>query len=123
MSMETSWRGGGRNVQDYISLICAVVLFFSPWLFGFSSDDTASRTAWISAIVIGVITIAAIVQFAEWEEWVAMILGLWLIVAPWICGFSGLSHAVTTFVVLGLIIAVASISELWQVHHPTATVR
>ncbi len=99
------------------------MLFFSPWLFGFASDDVASRTAWISAIVIGVITIAAIVQFAEWEEWVAMVLGLWLIVAPWIVGFSALSHAAATFVVLGVVIAVASISELWQVYHPTATVR
>ncbi|HEY1943248.1 MAG TPA: SPW repeat protein [Roseiarcus sp.] len=123
MSMQTSWRGGGRNVQDWISLLCAVVLFFSPWLFGFVSDQTASRTAWISAIVIGIISIAAIVQFAEWEEWGAMILGLWLIVAPWIVGFSAVSHAVASFVVLGIIVAVASISELWQVHHPTATVR
>ncbi|MBV8474933.1 MAG: SPW repeat protein [Hyphomicrobiales bacterium] len=121
--METSWRRGGRNVQDWISLICAVVLFFSPWLFGFSSDEMASRTAWISAIVIAVITIAAIVQFAEWEERVAMVLGLWLIVAPWIVGFAALTHAAATFVVLGVIVALASVSELWQVYHPTATVR
>lgn len=120
MAMETSGRGGGRKVQDWIGLACAVVLFVSPWIFGFSAEMMAARTAWISAIVIGVLTIAALVQFAEWEEWVTMILGLWLIVAPWIVGFASVGHALAAFVVLGVIVALASLSELWQVHHPTA---
>jgi hypothetical protein len=123
MTMETSWRGGTRNIADWINLLCAVVLFFSPWLFGFVNDDTAARTAWVSAIVIAALAIAALVQFAEWEEWVEMFLGLWLIVAPWVVGFAGITAAVATFVVLGVIVALASISELWQVYHPTATVR
>jgi hypothetical protein len=123
MAMETSWRGGGRSVQDWISLVCAAVLFLSPWLFSYSADAVAARTAWISAIVIGILTIAALVQFAEWEEWVTMLLGLWLIVAPWIVGFSMIGHAVASFVILGVIVALASISELWQVHHPTAAAR
>ncbi len=119
MAMETSWRGG-KAYQNWISLICAVVLFVSPWAFGFAADAMAARTAWISAIVIGVLSIAALVQFAEWEEWVTFVVGLWLIASPWIVGFAAVSHALATFVVLGIIVALASLSELWQVHHPAA---
>jgi hypothetical protein len=117
--METSWRGG-KAYQGWISLICAILLFVSPWALGYSADEMAARTAWISAIVIGILSIAALVQFAEWEEWVTFVVGLWLIAAPWIVKFAAVSHALATFVVLGIVVALASLSELWQVHHPTA---
>jgi len=118
MSMQTSWRSEQNHVQDWINLICAVLLFISPWALGFSGEALAARTAWISAVVIGIFSIAALVQFAEWEEWLTLLLGLWLIVAPWVVGFSTVAYAFPVFVALGVIIALASISELWVVHHP-----
>jgi quinol-cytochrome oxidoreductase complex cytochrome b subunit len=118
--MQTSQRTSGWNVQDVLNLIAAVLLFISPWALRYSGDVMAARTAWISAIVIGVFSIAALSQFAEWEEWVTLVLGVWLIVAPWILGFAAISHAVAAFVILGVIVAVLSASELWMVHHPTA---
>lgn len=120
MAMQTSQRTSGWNVQDVLNLIAAVLLFISPWALRYSGDVMAARTAWISAIVIGVFSIAALSQFAEWEEWVTLVLGVWLIVAPWILGFAAISHAVAAFVILGVIVAVLSASELWMVHHPTA---
>jgi hypothetical protein len=32
-------------------------------------------TAWISAIVIAIFSLAATIHFAEWEEWVALVGG------------------------------------------------
>ena len=61
---------GKKNVQDWINLVCGVLLFISPWALRFSGDPVAARTAWVGGIVIGVMAIAALVQFAEWEEWV-----------------------------------------------------
>ena len=34
MAMETSARSGEKNVQDWINLVCAVLLFISPWILG-----------------------------------------------------------------------------------------
>ena len=82
MAMQTSQRASGWNVQDVLNLIAAVLLFISPWALRYSGDMMAARTAWISAIVIGVFSIAALSQFAEWEEWVTLVLGVWLIAAP-----------------------------------------
>ena len=119
MTMRTLWRSNDNHAQDWVSLVCAVLLFISPWAIGFSGDTTAAWTAWASAVVIGVLTVAALVQFAEWEEWVTLLVGLWLIAAPWVIGFTGLTYALATFVALGVIVALASISEIWVIRHPT----
>jgi uncharacterized membrane protein HdeD (DUF308 family) len=120
MPSQTSWRGGEKNVQDWISLICGVLLFISPWALGFAGELTAARTAWVGGIVIAVMAVAALVQFAEWEEWVTLVVGLAVAAAPWVLGFAALHHALAVCVVLGLIVALASVTEIWSVHNPAA---
>ncbi len=117
MAMET-WRGG-KSVQDWINLACGALLFISPWALGFSGDMMAARTAWVGGVVIAVMGIAALVQFAEWEDWIALIAGAAMIVAPWALGFAAMHAAAWTLVALGIIVALASISEIWSVHSET----
>ena len=64
--------------------------------------------------------VAALMQFAEWEEWVALIVGSFVIIAPWALGFAALHAAMWSCVVLGAIVVLSSISEIWTVHHPAA---
>jgi SPW repeat len=106
------------HAQDWANLVCAVLLFISPWILAFSGDVTAMRAAWITGVVVAIFAVAALVQFAEWEEWASALLGLWMIVAPWVVGFATVGVAVAAFVVLGLVVLVASASELWQIRHP-----
>ena len=115
MALETSLRAG-KGVPDWINLICGVLLFISPWVLAFSGDMTPATTAWVGGIVIAVMGVAALAQFAEWEDWVALVAGVLMIIAPWVLGFAAMTYAVWTFVVLGLIVAVASVSEIWMVH-------
>ena len=106
------------HAQDWVNLVCAVLLFISPWILAFSGDVAATRAAWISGVVVAIFAVAALVQFAEWEEWVSALLGLWMILAPWIVGFASVGVAVAAFVVLGIVVLAASASELWQIRHP-----
>jgi hypothetical protein len=122
MPLETSWRGG-RSVQDWINLICGVLLFLSPWALGFAGDPLAARTAWVGGIVIAVMGIAALVQFAEWEDWIALVAGVLMIIAPWVLGFASVPYALWACVVLGIVVALASVSEIWIVHHPETMAR
>jgi uncharacterized membrane protein HdeD (DUF308 family) len=120
MANSVSLRGGERNVQDWINLICGVLLFVSPWGLGFSGDHMAARTAWVGGAIIFIMGVAALMQFAEWEEWVALIVGALVIVAPWVLRFEAIHAAMWSCVVLGVIVALSSISEIWVVHHPAA---
>ncbi len=46
-----------------------------------------------------------------------------MIASPWLFGFAATPYAVWTFVVLGAVVALASLSEIWIVHHPTEVLR
>jgi hypothetical protein len=119
MTFETSGRGG--SVQDWVNFICGVLLFISPWALGFSGDIMAARTAWVGGVVIGVMGLAALVQFAEWEDWIAMVAGVLTIIAPWVFGFAAVHFALWACVILGFVVAIASVSEIWMVHHSAQT--
>ena len=72
-----------------------------------------SRNAFLGGIVIVVLSIAALAAFAVWEEWLNLIVGLWLIVSPWVLKFQG-THALRVDVVIGIIVAVLAAIELWM---------
>ena len=110
----------GRKTQDLINLVLAVWLFISPWIIGFAAETHAAWNAWIVGVVLGALAVATLSVFAEWEEWVNLVLGLWLIVSPWLLGFMANTNAMATHVVLGVLVIAASAWAVWDVHHPHA---
>ncbi len=107
------WRNAA--VCDVVNLILGVFLFFSPWIFRFA-PGAESWNAWVAGIVIAALSIAALSAFAEWEEWLNLIVGLWILVSPWALKFSGSTKAMRTDVIVGLIVAVIAAIELWMLH-------
>ena len=73
---------------DVANLILGALLFVSPWLFAFDAG-LPSQNAIISGIAIAMLSIAALANFAVWEEWLNLIVGLWVVVSPWLMGFQG----------------------------------
>lgn len=56
---------------------------------GFHARDSLSQGAvGFALIAVGA---SAVAGYQLWEEWVDVILGLWLIVSPWIIGFGEVS--------------------------------
>jgi hypothetical protein len=96
---------------DVANLSLAVVLFFSPWLFDLSRG-APWRTASIVGVIIAVLSIAALAAFAVWEEWLNLLAGLALIVAPWLLGFQD-RQAVTIDVAIGIAVASLAAFEAW----------
>jgi SPW repeat len=103
------WRP--ESVLDLYNLVLAMALFVSPWFFA-----RASRTAVVdlrlSSAVIAVLSLAAIVAFSYWEEWANLLLGLWLIVSPWLLGFTHTS-AMHFSVGVGAAVAFLAALDLW----------
>ena len=110
----------GRKVQDWVNLVLAVCLFISPWIIGFAAEAAPARNAWIIGVVLGALAVATLSVFAEWEEWVNLVLGLWLIVSPWLLGFVANANAMATHVVLGVLVVAASAWAVWDSRHPHA---
>ncbi|HET9904393.1 MAG TPA: SPW repeat protein [Xanthobacteraceae bacterium] len=106
---------------DVVNLILGACLFLSPWVLGFYGDSAASWNAWLSGIVVAGLAIAALAAFAEWEEWINLIVGIWVAVSPWLVGFSGDAAAAWTHLILGAIVAIVAAARIWLARSPHVT--
>jgi hypothetical protein len=104
--------------EDVVNTCLGAVLFLMPWLFDFGSTVAAWNAGFVGAVIF-VLSIAAIVRFAQWEEWINLVLGLWVVISPWVLGFAAMATAMWGHVVIGAAIVVLAALELWMsdFHH------
>ena len=95
--------------QDTVNFLLGVGLFFSPWLFGYESVQNAAWNAHIVGVIIAVMALITLFAFQSWEEWVSGVLGLWLIISPWLMGFGSVIAPAMTHVLIGLAVVVLAI--------------
>jgi len=107
-----NWRK--QCTLDVYKLVLGAFVFLSPWLFAFTYSP-ARLDAWGSGLLVMGLSAAAMVAFVDWEEWLALVIGLWMLAAPWELG---LPHAATKIhVAAGLICVYLAGLELWLVHY------
>lgn len=99
---------------DAINLMFGAILFLSPWLYGFAPGPQ-TQNAVVSGIVIVMLSVAAFAAFAKWEEWLNLVVGLWVFVSPWILGFAE-TTAMRVDMVIGGGVALLAAIELWIMH-------
>jgi len=107
------WRN--EQILDVYNVILGAILILSPWLFAFEREP-ARLDAWMTGIAVMVVSIAALWVFSEWEEWTRLLLGLWMIVSPWLLGFAH-TAAMHIAIGVGLMVVYLAILELWLIHY------
>jgi hypothetical protein len=80
----------------------------------------AAWNAWVLGIVIALLAIWAIAMFAQWQDWLTGICGVWLVIAPWVLGFSAMVLARWDHVIVGVLVVVLAAWELWAVRQAGA---
>ncbi len=105
---------------DGINLILGILLIASPWVFAFPAG-TITGNAVIAGALIGIVALAALFAFAQWEEWVNLILGAWVVASPFVLDFTSNMQAMWTHIVIGLVVAVLAAIELWMTARQTPT--
>ena len=102
-----------KRWQDWVSLVLGIWLFVSPWLLGFYSS--LPRDSW-NFFIVGLAFIVfagfALNMRTLWEEWVNLALGVWMIISPWLLGYSANAVARDDAVVVGLIVGLLSVWSL-----------
>lgn len=102
--------------QDWLVALLGAWLVVSNWVLRFDASEPlsafTSRTIfWNSAIVGVAALVLAVMSLASrklWEEWVNIVMGLWLVISPWVLGFSNVRNAVLNVTLCGLAIVVSS---------------
>jgi hypothetical protein len=107
------WRR--ESVLDLYSLMAGLFLFASPWLFALTSEH-ARIDIWATSALIATTSILAIVMFSDWEEWLNLLLGFWLVVSPWALGFAH-TTAMHISIGAGIVVTFMAALELWLVNY------
>ena len=103
---------------DIYNLALGAFLFVAPWLFSYAYES-ARADDWVSSAIVLASSVAALLAFREWEEWVSLIAGFWVFASPWLLGFQH-ARAMAVNVTVGLLIAFMSALELWLIHYDPA---
>ncbi|MBM3950214.1 MAG: hypothetical protein FJ311_02030 [Rhodospirillales bacterium] len=119
-----------RQWPDVCNLLLGIWLIVSPWVLAYTNTQLAMWNAYILGAIIAIAAAAALIAFHEWEEWVSMALGIWLIVSPWVLGFATtkfttevgtLYSATWNFVFIGVFVVGLAGWTTWKAHHPGQT--
>ncbi len=113
--------------QDLLNMLLAIWLFFSPWVLEFGSHastgqpaadlaaaQAASTNAWWLGVIVFLVSAFALIRMQPWQEWVNLILGAWIFIAPWVLRFHGLYDASWNHWIVGAMIFVIAASKLSQ---------
>lgn len=98
-------------LSDKLMMALGVLIFCSPWLFGFANETTAALNAQIIGVLVFVLAIVETLVFRIWEEWIGAVAGAWMLIAPFVLGFNSLGTPTVVHFALGLL---AIVCVVWS---------
>ena len=101
-----------KHWQDPVNAVLGIWLVLSPWILGFQAEQTPMMNAVIVGVALAAAALGAVFVPRAWEEWTEVVLGLWLVVSPWVLGFASNTVAVRNAVVAGVAITVLALWTL-----------
>ncbi|EPC03123.1 hypothetical protein L861_22700 [Litchfieldella anticariensis FP35 = DSM 16096] len=111
IQLKTHWR-------DWLMLLFGVWLVISPFVFG-HAEAGAGAVVWnpvLVGVAVVVFAIAVLRKTQEWEEWILLALGVWMILAPFLLGYAGIVEAMWNSVIIGLLVGADAIWSLIEMH-------
>lgn len=93
-----------------LSIIAGLWLLISPFILGYSDRTNAVWDDVILGIAIAIIAALRLWWFSDmaWLSWLNLILGAWVVISPWVLGFSDQSTAMADNVIVGVIVFILS---------------
>lgn len=98
-----------RNLDNVLQLVVAAWLAISPLLLGYWSERPPTLTVVIVAAIVGGTAQLAIARPGKWLEYSNLILSIFLIVSPFVVGFSENTTATVNTILGGLALGALAI--------------
>jgi hypothetical protein len=100
-----------KQWQDWSSWALGIWLLLSPWTLFFEFEPTAMHNALVIGTLIIVAEVVELSIFRDWEEWINVGLGIWLLISPWALGIAS-SAARLNFVIVGALVVALALYEI-----------
>ncbi len=99
-----------RQWEDWMSWALGLWLLIAPWALRFEFQPAATHASVITGVLLLLVEAVTLSAFRAWEEWLNVVLGAWLIVAPWAVGAGGAASA--NFIVAGVLVLALAVYEM-----------
>lgn len=94
--------------QDVVNLFLGIWAFLTPWVLGHHPGAGVVADYVITGILITFFAGAGMIAYRPWQEGINMALGAWLLVSPWVLGFSAIPSMMWSAVVIGVLVVICS---------------
>jgi hypothetical protein len=95
-----------KRWQDWVNLLLGAWLVISPWVMTYPADNPAA--IWNACLVglgILVFSIYAVYLPKIWEEGINIVLGLWMVISPWVLAYAMFLDLRANAVLVGIVVA------------------
>lgn len=91
--------------QDWFTMILGFWLIIAPFAGIGMKGDIAAWNSYICGAIVAILAVAAVARPKLWEEWVNLVIGVWLVLAPFVLGFTDQSAPMWNQIIVGLLIS------------------
>jgi hypothetical protein len=112
MNQQTNAAGRRQiTTAGILNIIAGIWILISPWVYGYAVDTGGMWNSVIVGIVIAVLALirASGAYTQAWLSWINAILGLWLIISPWVYGYDNNTGGSWNSIILGIIVCILAV--------------
>lgn len=126
--MEMRAHHGQTFAASGLDILAGIWLIISPWVLAYAQLGAAASNAVVLGIIIALLACARFFGGAGvWASWLNFILGIWVLISPWVIGYAYNGVATRNAVIMGIIVlllafwsAVSDTGTTTGMHHPGA---
>ncbi len=103
------------QISDGLTFLTGLYLAMSPWVVGFTGHSSLTTTNVFTGLALALLALGFASAYSRTHgiAWVAPVIGLWAIVAPWVVNDTGLdTKAVVSNVTVGILACVFSLAAM-----------
>jgi uncharacterized membrane protein HdeD (DUF308 family) len=103
-----------KRWEDWTSIVAGIVLFVTPFVFNATAIASAAWTAYIAGVLLVVVGGWNLARPSERAgEWLEGVIGVLLIVSPWVLGFTGAPAMAWSAWIIGIVAVALAATALF----------
>jgi ABC-type molybdate transport system permease subunit len=103
-----------KRWQDWVNLLLGLWLFVSPWALAYADHQAAAWNAYVLGAAVVVLAAIAAYMPQVWEEMINTMLGIWLILSPYVLGFASNTMIALHTVVMGVLVTAFAVWAMFS---------
>jgi hypothetical protein len=103
-----------RRWQDVVILVLGFWLVISPFVMQYPElAGIAALNSYVFGCSLMLFAAIALYRPQMWEEWINLVLGIWLLLAPFVLGFRGDTAALANHLLVGVLVVIDTLAIMY----------